>query len=195
MRPLLLTFCCLVLPLLTVGCGPQTPSQRLVGEWVGRPDTFAAQKQRNPIPTAAGREAEAKSQANRPAKPTAAEEKLSRLQPSESTDLEAYDFSISLDFLPDGKVEMALTGQPPLSGQWRVLSTDVGVSRLEIVPAASPDDPAGDQPTELEPTRRVFTVRFDKSGDGFTLREEGADIRFGWLYFQRPHQPLTETKP
>lgn len=189
---------CLAVLLLAAGCSPQTPSQRLVGEWVGRPDTFAAQKQRNPIPTAPGREATAKAQA--PTKPTGAQDKLSRMQPSETTDLEAYDFAITLDFREDAQVVMTLNGQQPLTGRWEVLSTDVGVSRLEIVPTVEPEaaangsaeqKPAADE----QPTKRIFTIRFNKAGDGFTLREEGADIRFGWLYFQRPDGPPPKSTP
>lgn len=166
-----------------LGCGPATTSQALIGAWEGRPDTVAAKRARNPIPTAPGYEELAES--DTPAKSTEADDELESLQPSEQTYLEAYDFAVLIEFKANGLVAMQMNGGQLINGVWRVLSTDVGVSIIEIIDGVPPED--GEEPTEaaLPLTRRRFSLELDKGNHGFTLREEGVDPRFGWLHFKR----------
>lgn len=162
--------------LLLVGCGPGSVSHRLEGRWVGQPDTFAAQRQRSPIPTAKGYQP-TQDQGGADGDTVA---RIEALQPQQETDLEAFDFQIALDFHADGQVEMLLNGGRPMRGHWEVLSTDVGISRLEI---AVPQAPGAGKPTQT--VKRRYSLKMNTKGDAFTLREEGVDPRFGWLYFTR----------
>ena len=174
--PILLLSC-----VLLGGCGPATTPQLLLGKWEGRPDSLAAKRERNPIPTAPGY------QTRHEAQPVSADEqqaaeKLAALQPSERTDLEAFDFTVMLEFLPKNQVVMSLNGEQQIRGSWKVLSTDVGVSQIELVdgvPSENEDDAQDDL------TKRRFLLELNAAGDAFTLREEGVDPRFGWLYFRR----------
>lgn len=173
----------LIAALLSVGCGPTTVSQKLVGKWEGRPDTFAALRQRDPIPTAPGHEPRPDA---KPVVESALAEKVARLQPSEKTDLESFDFVVTFDFHADGTVDMLLNGAEKKTGSWRVLSTDVGVSRLELTDSV-PDEPRPGEPgtTDQPITKRRFSLKFNEDADGFTLREEGVAPLFGWLYFTK----------
>ncbi len=143
---------------------------------------------RSPPPPATGRRLEGAATSG---VKTAADQ-AAPLQVSQTTDLETHDFVVTLDFQRLGKVRMELNGEQPIGGTWRVLSTDVGVSLIEIVDqppsaAAPTDQPATDRAAAVSaaPVKRRFALKWNQEGDGFTLREEGADPRFGWLYFQR----------
>ncbi|TWT31062.1 hypothetical protein KOR34_44360 [Posidoniimonas corsicana] len=176
-RPLPLLLCTALL----CGCGPASTSQLLIGKWEGRPDSLAAKRERNPIPTAPGY---IPREVTRPvsAEEKEAAEKLAAMQPSEQTDLEAFNFTVLLEFLPQDQVVMSLNGGQPIKGSWKVLSTDVGVSLIELVDGV-PTQAEGDDLPQL--TKRRFLLELNDLGDAFTLREEGVDPRFGWLYFQR----------
>jgi hypothetical protein len=175
----------LLLPL--AGCGPVGTSKQLLGKWEGRPDTFAAQAQRDPIPTAPGYRAPAPPQGAAVSASKAPAGQVAPLQVSQTTDLESHDFVVTLDFQRQGRVRMELNGAQPIEGAWRVLSTDVGVSVIEIVDQPPSVAPQADQPDTDRPAavKRRFALKWNNEADGFTLREEGADPRFGWLYFKR----------
>ncbi|TWT85879.1 hypothetical protein Pla123a_06860 [Posidoniimonas polymericola] len=172
----------LLLVLVTAtGCGPASPSQVLLGKWEGSPDSLAAKRDRNPIPTASGY-----TPSSGPQTASAQEEqtagKLAKLQPSETTDLEAFDFRVGLEFKPQNQVVMTLNGGATIDGTWKVLSTDVGVSQIELIDGVPAEGAAAEQPDLM---KRRYLLELDEAGDAFTLREEGVDPRFGWLYFRR----------
>lgn len=189
------SFCGLLLlsaVLATTGCGPTSTAQQLLGEWRGRPDTFAAQRERNPIPSAPGYKPPPPAADAKTVSQTEAAQKLQALQPNEQTDLEAFDFVVSLDFRSDGAVVMKLDGGQQKTGVWKVLSTDVGVSIVELTdtvpPKESPQTPQGSDKPPAPPgelTKRRYALKMSDDGDSFTLREEGVDPRFGWLLFKR----------
>ncbi|MEM6798579.1 MAG: hypothetical protein AAF589_03615 [Planctomycetota bacterium] len=156
------------------GCGTAAISERLVGAWVGEPDATAGEVIR---PTAA---------------PDGEEEAE---PPAEPTDLEAFDFRITLEFAPRGSVVMWLNDkQKRIDGSWQVLSVEGDRAQIEFTdqpPRATENDGKPDarkdakEPEAPKLTQRRFELRMDPDEDRFTLQEEGADKRFGRLVFRR----------
>ncbi|MEM6329489.1 MAG: hypothetical protein AAF790_04480 [Planctomycetota bacterium] len=184
---------CVLACLAAAGCGASAVSQRLEGVWVGRPDPEAGVVKRpSAAPGADATRGEANPSDTRPGDAAAGL--------SGRTDLEAFDFEITLDFARRGVVTMWLDGGQRIDGSWKVLSVDGGVALIELTdrPPESPADkaakkraaaegapaapPAAEQPKR---TQRRFELRLDPERDRFTLQEEGADRRFGRLLFEK----------
>lgn len=168
-----------------VGCGAGPLEQQLVGRWVGKPDSMAGREKRVPSPITEADEAttsddnqavssqENGGQAEEPAKT------------NESTDLETFDFRLTLDFGPEGMIEMwKEERQELLSGTWQVLSQTGNRANIEIAVKREADRESEQQPEPILEQRR-FELVLEPEATGFTLREEGADPKFGWLYFER----------
>lgn len=174
---LLRTFVVLLCLSIT-GCY-QTHADRLVGTWQGEPDSTEAAAARS------NKKAELQQVE------LGGEKKLGSAESKrapEPTDLEAYDVGIKLDFHGDKTVQMSLSdGSEVRQGVWRVV-TGLPPSGAEIEISLTADDNAA--ATE----KRRFLVDFENHSDdasattGFTLREKGADVKFGRLYFS----PVTE---
>lgn len=178
--------CFIVLALFSlVGCY-QTPAGMLEGKWLGKPDSTAAAKKR-------GDAAQTSTAGMAPTEATGGQGKATG-----ATDLEAYDIGIHLDFHSDKTVEMALAdGSQPRSGIWRVVTTlPPNGAEIEITwveENESPKTPT-DEPELTSIEKRRFLVEFengsaaegateDEGIAGFTLREKGAEIKFGRLFF------------
>lgn len=170
------------------GCNVGTVSQQLVGKWRGRPDTFQEKRSREidqrvvaaPDGEAPARAADARAAASSVDQGAASppgESSPTRV----STDLEAFDFEVLLEFRSDGGVVMTLDGGDPVKGAWRVVSSEAGQSIIEIV--ATRAEPNGQE--GAEPEKRRYQLEMTPDGQAFTLREEGADRQYGWLYFER----------
>lgn len=165
-------WCLLVVFAFALGCGPVSTKQSLVGQWQGRPDTAAARRDR--------------SRAAPPAEATGValteEEQeearvLAQAAPLEA-DLEKVPVEIGLQFNLDGSFKGWLGGDAqadPLQGRWRVTSSDGLTAQIEMT-VESPDE---------EPRMRRFDLQFEPGKSAFSLLEEGAEIRFGYLHFER----------
>lgn len=162
-RPLPLLL--LIASLAVAGCdGTLTYGQRLAGEWVGRPET-ASERTVREWPT----------RAIDPDDPEIAEAAAA----APATDLEAFaGVAVRMKFSESGEAEMSLVGDVPLKGLWSVTPLEGRRGILEIETLADDDG--------LGAVRRRFEVEFLREGEGFVLREQGADRRFGRLLFQRP---------
>ncbi|MEM9185534.1 MAG: hypothetical protein AAGB00_03465 [Planctomycetota bacterium] len=167
------------------GCGTAPLEQQLLGEWVGSPDSAAARESRTPskLTQLTGRATDGANAAGEKAAEeeiTAAADPVNAESPhpaaAEATDLDAFDFRITLNLRPRGELRMSLSGGAALAGSWQVLVQEGATGVLELV--SKPEGAVAQQ--------RRFEVAMDPNGAGFTLREEGADPRFGWLYFRRP---------
>lgn len=181
-------FALIALLLVATGCGPASLGDRLAGRWVGAPDSATERELRTPsvltksTPAAASVAEEATASDGE-----SPEEKEDGLGP---TDLEAFEFQITLDFAPGGKLTMWRgQQQEPIDGSWRIESQNGQRAVLEITdqpPIAAtekPDENAGaERPAGQQ---RRFEITMEPEDAGFTLREEGADPLFGWLYFRR----------
>ncbi len=156
--------CWLVLFLLlsTVGCQQRTAA-KLLGEWVGRPDTVDAR-------------------AEREAKKFGDKRSGKQLGASSETvtDWQQVDIGVRFNFVSRTQVEMSLAdGTEPLSGAWQVLETSPAGCTIEVESATGPG-----QSAEL----RQFQLELDESDGaliGFLLTETGADRQLGALYFRR----------
>lgn len=152
--------------LCTSGC-QQRVAGKLLGQWVGTPDTAASRAERESQKygeTASASEAASPS-----------------IAPESVTDWERYDRSITLDFVDHERVEMALSGETEgsLSGKWRVVSTTPIGCTIEV-------EAHGEKSETV--VRRQFQLDLDeREGQcvGFTLMEVGADRQLGTLYFRR----------
>ena len=160
----------LLLVTLLVGCdGALTPTQRLVGTWVGRPETAAERVEREwPGGGAWGGEKDGDSP-----KPNAEE-----LPPP--TDLEAYaELRVSMELAPLGRASLSLDGGRPLEGRWSITPGEGRRLQLEI----EVDRAQG------AAERRRFEIEMVRAGDDqperFVLREAESDLRFGRLIFER----------
>jgi len=168
-----------LLPL--VGCY-QTPASKLEGKWLGKPDSTAAAEKRSQA-------AQAASDSVAPTEATGVKDGSA----SGTTDLEAFDIGIRLDFHDDKTVDMSLAdGSETRPGIWRVVTTlPPNGAEIEITWVEENKDPTKlpDEPALTPIEKRRFLVEFEEglpNGDdiaGFTLREKGADIKFGRLYF------------
>lgn len=170
MKPHLILLLAL-LPL--VGCGSGTDlSSKLVGEWQGRPE-LATERLLREWPTD-----------DKPA-----EERAEKL--ATKTDLEAIEpMQINMKLSYNGDAELNLDGGKSRAGKWLFLPTNTTQGMLEI--AIKKDDSG---PTEVDESdaskseRRRFVIELlveeDVDKDRFLLVEEGADLRYGRLLFER----------
>ncbi|TWT87541.1 hypothetical protein Mal64_30820 [Pseudobythopirellula maris] len=178
----------LALLLAAAGCGGPGPS-RLVGEWRGRPET-AAERLVREAPVAAE-----------------AERLLAEAEPIKPTDLESLPLSLMLVFDDGGGVVMTIDGGRKLTGDWRVLSVEGDERIVEIethaaTPPAEQTPPQDSSPEALPaigppsggPEKRRFVVRFverrdeakdETASERFVMQEQGADVGYGWLAFER----------
>lgn len=146
-----------------VGCSVDSLPQQLEGRWVGKPDSFADREARTPSVLST-------------LSPSAAADGA---KDAPATELERYQFEVMLDLRADGELAMALNQggvDRQLAGTWQVISRVGNTATLELTQAASADS---------DTVQRRFTLTLEPGGDGFTLREEGAEREFGWLYFRR----------
>jgi len=157
----------MLLLLSTSGCQQRTAG-KLLGQWVGTPDTAASRAER---------------ESQKYGETASPDEVASRSPtPENATDWERYDRSVTLDFIDYERVEMALADETEgsLSGKWRVVSTTPIGCTIEV-------ETEGDRSAAV--VRRQFQLDLDEGeGEcvGFTLMEVGADRQLGTLYFSRP---------
>lgn len=167
----------------TLGCGPVTSSQRLVGVWVGHAETSAERAARQRI--VAPGEAPPAAGASEQSTPAPGQDS------EEATEIEAFDFQVRLELMPDGRAEMKITGGEDLTGAWRVLSSEAGEIRLMLAayrPEGAADANAGATGVagrQANQEQRRFLLEFVEGDKAFVLREEGADPRFGAVRFVR----------
>lgn len=161
-----------------IGC-QQSTTGRLLGTWRGRPDSAAAADKRShqlkeKQIQIAGRDQDMSANGDVPS--SGQEEGATG-----RTDLEQYDVAVELDFQRGGRVRMTLIGDDEsLEGVWRVVA-DLPPNAAEIEIGLLAAKGQG-----VEEKRR-FLIEFQEHGDapGFTLREKGADPKFGRLYFAK----------
>lgn len=167
-------FACVALLVGVVGCeGPQSISQRLVGEWSGRPETIAERTLRE----WPGRLVDDTINAEHP-------EVAAAIAKAPPTDLELYaaEARITLKLQEDGAVVMTMAGKDPLEGKWILTPVEGRRAQLEILVG----QPAAAEGEASDAVRRRYELEMLRDGDGFVLREQGADRRYGRLIFQRP---------
>lgn len=168
-----------ILPLLAaalaVGCdAPLTVSQKLEGDWVGRPES-AAERTVREWPTLS-------LNPDDPEIAAAAAE-------APPTDLESFEtVRVEMRLGPTHEARLSLAGAEPLEGKWSVSAAEGRRAVLEISVKRGAD---GEGTLES----RRFDVEVLKQGEGFVLREQGADRRFGRLLFRRPGAEATATDP
>lgn len=168
--------CCLLL-LSIAGCR-QSIGDRLLGDWVGKPDTAAA---------AAERSAQLKAKSadkggEEDTLPVDEEGAATRGK----TDLEQHNVSITLRFENSRDVKMSIAqGGPPLEGSWRVVQTLPPRGAEIEISLKQPNGKADGKPKTPEKRRFVIDFQGDDADAGFTLFEKGADPQFGRLYFQQ----------
>ncbi len=159
---------------LIAGC-QQSITGRLVGDWIGRPDTAAAAAVRS-----AKLKARHKSDSNEAIEPPSVEEATAKLG---KTDLEHHDVTIRMSLAGDKTATMSLgDGSEPLAGVWRVIEKlPPSGAEIEISLSGADDGSPG------RAGRRRFIIDFQEIDEaaGFTLVEKGADPQFGRLYFTR----------
>lgn len=162
---------------VVAGCdGALTPTQRLVGEWVGRPETADERLAREwPGGGAWGGE-----NARGAEGPTAADE-------SPPTDLEALgELRVTMRLKPLGKAELSLDGGRTRRGVW---SVQPGEGRRLLVEIAVGPEGADGLDNASQRERRRFEIEMVRRVDGeperFVLRESEADLRFGRMIFER----------
>ena len=99
------------------------------------------------------------------------------------TDLESFaDVRVELELNDGGKARLTLGGEKPLVGEWSLSSVEGRRGVLEIrVERTLVND-------EMTYETRRFDIETLKpiDGEGFVLREQNADRRFGRLLFRRP---------
>lgn len=175
--PRYLPVCCLLL-LSMAGC-QQSITDRLMGEWVGTPDTAAAAAERS----AKLKAKEVKNgDTDEAALPVGDEVASTRGK----TDLEGHNVTVELNFMGHRDVHMEIAqGGPPLDGTWRVVQTlPPRGAEIEIRLKQETSD-KDSKPKTSEKRRFVIDFQGDESNAGFTLFEKGADPQFGRLYFER----------
>lgn len=150
------------------GCGgPLTLAQQATGEWAGRPEP-ARERIAREWPGGAPEDA------------AADPEYSAALADAPVTDLESRpDVVIRMRLDVTGAATLSLDGDRARSGRWSLEPLDGGRALLDLAlePEGAPSD------ATAEPRR--FEVVFDEGGERLTLREQGADGRFGRLVFER----------
>lgn len=158
----------LLLLLGAVGCQQRTAA-KLLGEWVGRPDTAAARAQR---------EAEEYGDTRSADQPGALQETSEIV-----TDWQKVDVGVKFRFVSRTQLEMSLAdGTEPRSGTWQVLETSPTGCTIEVESDTGPEQSAELRRFKLKVDERDGTLT------GFLLTEMGADRQLGALYFRRPQQ-------
>lgn len=148
------------LSLAAAGC-QQRVAGKLVGTWVGRPDTTAARAER-----------EAEKYGKRPDSEHPGTN-------GDATDWEAYDIEVRFDFVDQKHLNLSLAdGSEPMSATWRVLETSPAGCLIELVTSGQ-EGKSEVRQFELEIDEREGTII------GFLLMESGADRQLGALYFTR----------
>lgn len=166
--------CCVALALGLAGCdGALSISQRLAGEWVGRPETIAERTLRE----WPGRLVDDTIDDQHP-------EVAAAIAEAPPTDLELYapEVEVTLELREDGVARMAMAGEQPLEGRWSLTPVEGRRAQLEI---QVPKPPAAEG-EEAGSMRRRYEIVMLREGEGFVLREQGADRRYGRLIFERP---------
>lgn len=150
------------------GCGgPITLAQQATGEWVGRPESARERIERE-WPGGA------------PEDPASDPEYAAALADAPTTDLEnRSDVVIRMRLGVSGTAELSLDGDRMRRGRWSLEPLEGGRALLDLAlePEGAPSD-AGEEP-------RRFELAFHDAGKRITLREQGADRRFGRLLFER----------
>lgn len=165
--------------LLLTGCdGPMTLRQRLVGEWVGRPESGAERVLRE-WPGRRGADGQVD-----PEDPGV----VAAVEKAPATDLEVADaVEVQMQIRELGGAEMTLVGETPLEGTWTLEAVEGRRAQLEIAIAIEDED---------DPLRRRFEIEFLREGEGFVMHESGADPRFGRLLFSPKNgSPATAATP
>lgn len=191
----------LLLLLCVTGCGTTAMEEQLLGTWVGRPDSAAEREVRVPSPVSLQQDPSAVAQQTvDPAEPVSTKTSEGEKPDPNRTDLEAFDFRITLRFATGGEVEMWVGDkQDQLNGTWHLLSEEGSRAQIEIAAErldemqpppqqlAKSGDKNAVEASKVEPPKeqRRFELLMEPEAHGFTLREVGADPRFGWLYFER----------
>lgn len=177
---------------LAAGCDTKlTKSQRIVGEWVGRPETAAERVVREWPRATPDTLVDPDDQ-----------QVATAVADEPPTDLEeATGVRIAMRLTDDGKAQLSLRGDEPRRGTWELEPLDGRRAVLSIeVDKPEPEPPAEGNPPNApdeDPTasnknknasarpaeRRRFDIEFLAPGPGFVLREAGADRRFGRLLF------------
>jgi len=155
-----------VIPLLlcSIGC-QQRKATKLLGEWVGRPDTAQARAKRESL----------KYGDQTPDERDAGSESV--------TDWQQVDVEVKFNFVSRTQLEMSLAdGSEPHSGTWRVIETSPTGCAIEVETNTGPDQSAELRRFQLEMDERDGTLT------GFLLTETGADRQLGALYFRRLEQ-------
>ncbi len=134
-----------LLALLLTGCSSAALQSSLVGKWRGKPETSAARGEREQarlvaLQQAAGIEGEGAAEKPMPLPPT---------------DLEQFEFEITMDLARDGTAKMSLGGAEARTGTWRIVATDPNGATLEL---ALPEQPKAD------PIRRRFELPLHQRG-------------------------------
>ena len=162
--------CLIALSLLLVfssGC-QQRVANLLLGEWVGQPDT-ATERER--------REAEKYGD-----ELNEEESSDSTAKKDLSTDWEAYDVTVTLDFVSRTDISFAMDGTgKPVAGTWSILQSGPSDCTIEV------KTPTGRDGTEELRRYRLELDQRDGDLHGFLLTEVGSDRNLGALYFQRPN--------
>ena len=160
---------CLIVSLLLlsmVGCQQRTAA-KLLGEWLGRPDTAAARAER-----------EAKKYGD---KRSSDQLRASQERSEIVTDWQQYNIGVKFHFVSRTQLEMSLAdGTEPRSGTWQVLETSPSGCTIEVESATGPGQSAELRQFQLEMDEHEGTLI------GFLLTEMGADRQLGALYFRRP---------
>ncbi|QEG36803.1 hypothetical protein [Bythopirellula goksoeyrii] len=151
--------------LATTGCQQQVAG-KLLGTWVGRPDTASARAER-----------EAEKYGNRTGSGNSQESDVAKAE----TDWEAYDVELRFEFIDHQRLKMSLAnGSEPISATWQVLETSPTGCMIEVTtPSQTEEDTTVARQFELEMDER------DGQVVGFLLTESGADRQLGAIYFSR----------
>jgi len=148
----------LLLLIGAIGC-QQRVGSKLLGTWIGQPDTATARAER-----------EAEKYGDKPAS--------NHQQPE--TDWQQYDIVLKFDFVSRESLEMSLgDGSEPRSATWSVLDTSPTGCTIEVETSTGAGNSAELRRFQLEIDER------DGECIGFLLSEVGADRRLGAIYFRR----------
>ena len=152
------------LSLFSMGC-QQRVATLLAGKWEGRPDTAAERENR-----------EAEKYGDRA---VVASESTATVR--DATDWEAYDISITIEFVSRSEIKFALQGETePVEGTWSILQSGPSGCTIEV------KTPTGVESTVQLRRYRLELDQRENELHGFLLTEVGADRGLGALYFERP---------
>jgi len=159
---------------LMAGCQPTT-ANKLLGEWIGTPDTAHARAEREELRFGANQSATS---------PISQTSETGEAAQGKMTDWEQFDISIKFDFVSPERLNMSLAdGSQPIVAEWSLLETTPTGCTIEVVAQA--------EYSSEEPVRRRFRLEFEQQNgslNGFLLREVGADPQLGAMYFRPAKQ-------